>query len=111
MEANLSFVIARSTTRLRSKQYDGACERAPCASAIAGKLAIARASSPAFAWYRLTDLAIFFGRISCICRIRSCMSLRSNLSCTLVVDLDIACKCSIQLVLQWCFFKHLTPRL
>src|SRR5262245_24972905 len=33
-------------------------------------------------------LAIFVGRISCICRIQSCMSLRNNFSHTLVVALS-----------------------
>src|SRR5262245_30613118 len=55
----------------------------------------------ALAPYRRTDLAIFVGRISCICRIQSCMSLRNNFSHTLVVALDTACRCSIvQLVPQ-----------
>jgi hypothetical protein len=50
---------------------------------------------------RAGDPAIFFGRISCRCRIQSYMSLRNSFSRRLVVDLDTACKCSIQLVLQW----------
>jgi hypothetical protein len=48
MEANLSFVTARSTIRLKSKQKGGVCERAFCASAAAGKLASATAIIASF---------------------------------------------------------------
>ena len=55
----------------------------------------------ALAGYWLTDLVIFSGSLSYIYRTRSCMFLQNNFLRRLVVDLDIACNCSIvQLVLQ-----------
>jgi hypothetical protein len=50
---------------------------------------------------RLSDVAIFFGKISCTCRIQSYRSSRNNFWRRLVAAPDTACNCwMVQLVMQ-----------